>query len=151
MRRRHDLQLLTAYTLYAGGARDLLDLLQSDACAGIPPAAWAAAPAAAPLDLSPAPSPQQTSTAAADVATAAIQPAPGEAAPAAGAAGSAAAGVVDIPGVKARLAAYRHRAVAATLVARRLAPSGDLAAALDEQLGMQHLEQVRGFLRSRLS
>lgn len=50
---------------------------------------------------------------------------------------------IDIPAVKARLAAYRHRAVAATLVARRLALAEANAAELDEQLGLLQFEQVR--------
>ena len=44
--------------------------------------------------------------------------------------------------MKARLAAYRHRALAATLVARRLAPTPADMAALDEQLGLLHFDQV---------
>ena len=49
---------------------------------------------------------------------------------------------LDIPVVKARLTACRHRALVATLVARRLAPTPADRAALDEQLGLLHFDQV---------
>lgn len=49
---------------------------------------------------------------------------------------------VNIPAVKVRLEVYRHRALAATLVARRLAPTQADAAALDEQIGLLHFDQV---------
>ena len=55
---------------------------------------------------------------------------------------AAGGGGVDVPAVKARLTAYRHRALAATLVTRRLAPSAADRAALDEQLGLLHFDQV---------
>lgn len=57
---------------------------------------------------------------------------------------------IDIPAVKARLAAYRHRALAATLVARRLAATEADAAALDKQLGLLHFDQVGDLLMEKV-